>query len=528
MATKALRPTVLCILDGWGYNPNQYYNAVLQAKTPNFDRLWGEQAQREKTAFLQASERAVGLPDGQIGNSEVGHTNIGAGRVVYQDILKISKAIEEGTLKEAPALKRHIEALKKSKGTCHVMGLVSPGGVHALDEHISAVAKEISSHGIPTIVHAFTDGRDVPPQDAINTLPKFIDSLKGSKVTIGTVIGRYYSMDRDHRWERVAKAYRAMVSAEGVAKNAASPIDAVRQAYDAKQTDEFIEPTVVNDFKGMKDGDGIFVANFRSDRAREILCALADPDPPEGVKKEIDVTKRPKFADICGMVQYSERHEEYMGEPVFPVKDIQNVLGEIVAKAGLTQLRIAETEKYPHVTFFFNGGREEPFENEERILVPSPKVATYDLKPEMSAPEVGEKLCNAVDSGKFDMVICNFANPDMVGHTGSLPAAIKAVETVDTCLGNLLESVKRQRGAVIVTADHGNCETMWNPETNGPHTAHTLSKVPVIFADYSEKADDDLQLNDGALCDIAPTMLTLLGVEQPKEMTGKSLLTKRT
>jgi len=332
-------------------------------------------------------------------------------------------------------------------------------------------------------------------------------------------------MDRDNRWERVGTAYDAMVSAKGVAKGCSNPMDAIKQSYDADTGDEFILPTVIGDYSGMKDGDGVLMANFRADRAREILLALADPEPSPDLQLGSERAAQPKFANVCGMVKYSDRHEKWMGQPIFPEKDIQKPLGEVAADHGLTQLRIAETEKYPHVTFFFNGGREVPFENEDRILVPSPKVATYDLQPEMSCPEVAEKLCEAIDSGKYNLVIVNFANPDMVGHTGFLDAAIKSVEACDDALGKLIESVKKQNGSLIVTADHGNCETMWDDEIDEPHTAHTLNRVACILNDFSGD-ERDLKLNDGALCDLAPTVCELLGIQQPEEMTGTSLIRK--
>jgi len=517
------RLAVLCILDGWGYNERVQNNAVLLGNTPNFDKLWAKHSQRGQLAFLHACEKWVGLPEGQIGNSEVGHMNIGAGRVVYQDICTIDNAIEDGSLKSQDALVNHIKALKESGGTCHLMGLVSPGGVHASQTHIAALANEVNANGVPVVVHAFTDGRDVPPQDAIKTLPEFIKSLDAG-IKVATVTGRYYAMDRDNRWERVGQAYDAIVQAKGKAPTVDDPVKAVQQAYDNKTTDEFILPTIVEGYEGVKEGDGILMANFRADRAREILLALADPNPPEELGLGSERPERPSFANVCGMVKYSDRHAKYM-EEIFPEKDIKKPIGEVVADAGLSQLRVAETEKYPHVTFFLNGGREEPFPNEDRILVPSPKVATYDLQPEMSAPEVSEKLCAAIDSGKYNMVVINFANPDMVGHTGSLPAAIQAVEAVDKCLGELMASVERQKGVLITTADHGNCETMWDYAIDEPHTAHTLNKVHVMVADYTGE-DRQLRIQDGSLCDLAPTILEVLGVPQPEEMTGKSLLVK--
>jgi 2,3-bisphosphoglycerate-independent phosphoglycerate mutase len=504
---------------GWGYRETAADNAVVQAHTPHFDSLFGSRVQVGQVGFLDACEREVGLPVGQIGNSEVGHMNIGAGRVVYQDICTIDNAIEDGSLTSNEALVAHIDALKASGGTCHLLGLVSPGGVHAMQDHVAALANAVAAAGVPVVVHAFTDGRDVPPSDAVGTMPDFLASLSDG-VTVGTVTGRYYSMDRDNRWERVITAYDVMVDAKGVAPGVATPLEAIDQAYADELTDEFINPTVIGDYGGMKDGDGLLCANFRADRAREILQVLADPAGfPDGCE---DRGTRVKFADVCGMVKYSDLHEGYMSL-IFPVKDIQKPLGEVVADHGLKQLRTAETEKFPHVTFFFNGGREDPYENEDRILVPSPKVATYDLQPEMSCPEVGERLCAAVDAGTYDFICVNFANPDMVGHTGDLQAAMAACASVDVCLGNLNESVAKQQGILIVTADHGNCEKMYEEATGEPHTAHTLNKVPFILVDHSG-GEAEHKVRSGRLADIAPTVLQLLGLPQPPEMTGESLI----
>ena len=512
---------VLCILDGWGYRETAAHNAVVQAQTPNFDALYGVHSQRGQVAFLDACERDVGLPVGQIGNSEVGHMNIGAGRVVWQDICMIDNAIEDGTLETQDALTQHIARLKASGGTCHLTGLISPGGVHAMQSHVAAVANIVYRAGVPVVVHALTDGRDVPPQDAVNTMPEFLEALDEG-ITIGTVCGRYYALDRDNRWERVGQAYDVMVSAKGVAPAVGTAMEAIAQAYENDLGDEFVQATVVGDYAGMVDGDGLLMCNFRADRAREILAALASPQPDEELGLGSERAAQPCFADVCGMVVYSSAHEEYMSA-IFPPKDIRKTLGEVVSAAGMTQLRTAETEKYPHVTFFLNGGREEPYEGEERILVPSPKVATYDLQPEMSCPEVGSRLCAALDEGKFNLVVVNFANPDMVGHTGDLDAAIAACEAVDECVGNLVASVRSRKGAIIVTADHGNCEKMYEEATGQPHTAHTLNKVPCILADYSDSSQEH-KLRSGRLADLAPTLLHLLGVQQPEEMTGESLI----
>lgn len=506
--TKPPRPVVLCVLDGWGYRDDDADNAVRQGRTPVHDRLWAEGPR----AFLRTSGADVGLPDGQMGNSEVGHMNLGAGRVVLQDLAKVDDAIDSGRLAQSPALRRHIEALRKSGGTCHLMGLLSPGGVHAHQRHMAALARIVAEAGIPVAVHAITDGRDTAPQAADGFIETFQRDIAEARNTrIATVDGRYYAMDRDKRWERIEQAYDAIALSKGTRAN--DPVAAVRAAYDGDTGDEFIEPTVIGDYAGMKDGDGVLFANFRGDRAREILTALLDPDFQGFDRRPI------RFADACGMVEYSDALNPFMGA-IFPPKDLTRVLGEVVAERGLTQLRVAETEKYPHVTFFFNGGQETEFAGEDRILVPSPKVATYDLQPEMSAVEVTDRLVAAVDRGAYDMVIVNYANPDMVGHTGSLPAAIKAVETVDACLGRLEEAVRRQGGAMLVTADHGNCETMRDPDTGGPHTSHTLNPVPLILANGPK----GVSLRDGRLADIAPTMLYLMDIDQPEEMTGKNLI----
>ncbi len=461
-------------------------------------------------AFLRTDGREVGLPPGQMGNSEVGHLNIGAGRVVMQDLPRIGDAIESGEIKKAPALTGLIDKLKQSKGTCHLIGLVSPGGVHSHQDHGAALAHILTEAGVPTVAHAITDGRDTPPQSAGDDLKRFTAALPKS-VPVATVLGRYYAMDRDKRWERVGKAYAAIVEADG--PRFADPQAAIADAYSKKQFDEFIVPAVIGDYRGIKDGDGVLCFNFRADRVREILGAMLDPDFSGFPRR-----RKIKFAAAVGMAQYSDDLDELMPS-IFAQQTLPHILGEVAADAGRTQLRMAETEKYPHVTYFFNGGREEPYAGEERIMVPSPKVATYDLQPEMSAPELAAKAVAAIDSGKYDMIVLNFANPDMVGHTGSLPAAIKAVEAADTGLGKIADAVVRQGGALIATADHGNCELMRDPATGGPHTSHTTNPVPVLLVGVG-----DAKLVDGRLADLAPTMLALMGLPQPKEMTGHSLL----
>jgi len=500
------RPVMLVVLDGWGWREEVADNAVRQARTPAFDRLWAGSPH----AFLATSGRDVGLPEGQMGNSEVGHLNIGAGRVVVQDLPRIGDAIASGEIATAPALVRLVARLRESGGTCHLMGLASPGGVHSHQDHAAALAQVLARAGVPTVVHAFTDGRDTPPRSAADDLAR-LEAALPSGVGIATVCGRYYAMDRDKRWERVAKAYDAMVSAEG--PRFASAGDVVADAYARDVSDEFIVPAVVGGYRGMRDGDGVLCFNFRADRVRQILSALLDP-AFAGFPRRRTV----RVADAAGMTEYSADLNAFLGT-VFPPQPLANVLGEVVAKAGRTQLRMAETEKYPHVTYFLNGGAEAPYAGEDRILVPSPKVATYDLKPEMSAPELTDAAVAAIGSGKYDLIVLNYANPDMVGHTGSLPAAIKAVETVDAGLGRIAEAIARAGGVLLVTADHGNCELMRDPQTGGPHTAHTTNPVPVLLAGAG-----NVRLADGRLADLAPTLLALMGLPQPAEMTGASLI----
>jgi len=501
------RPVMLVILDGWGWREDPADNAIRQAKTPTFDRLW----QNLPHGFLRTSGQDVGLPGGQMGNSEVGHLNIGAGRVVLQDLPRIGAAIASGEIARAPALIDFIGKLKASGGACHLIGLVSPGGVHSHQDHAAALAKILSSAGVPVLVHALTDGRDTPPQSAADDVKRLIAALPKS-VAIASVCGRYFAMDRDQRWDRVAKAYNAMVEAEGPRFPDAPAV--VAAAYANKQFDEFIVPAVVGDYRGMKDGDGVLCFNFRADRVREILSAMLDPDF-SGFARNRFV----RFAAAVGMTQYSDALDRLMAT-IFPPQTLKNILGEVVADAGRTQLRMAETEKYAHVTYFLNGGREEPFSGEDRIMVPSPKVATYDLQPEMSAPELTDKAIDAIASGKYDLIVLNYANPDMVGHTGSLTAAIKAVETVDAGLGRIAQAIEKSGGALLVTADHGNCEMMRDPQNGGPHTAHTTNPVPLLLVGARNRA----LVAEGRLADIAPTLLELMELPKPTEMTGASLL----
>jgi 2,3-bisphosphoglycerate-independent phosphoglycerate mutase len=431
---------------------------------------------------------------------------------VAMDLGMIDLSIEDGEFEKQQALVDFIVTMKKSGGTAHLIGLTSPGGVHAHQDHIVEAARIIAAAGVPVAVHAITDGRDVAPQSAREQIAKFeADLPEGAKVV--SVSGRYFAMDRDNRWERVAQAYDAMVKAMG--ETAPDADIAIANAYERGQTDEFIKPTVLTGHTGIHDNDGIFFLNFRADRAREILRAIGEPG-----FAEFDVGTRPKLAALLGLVEYSTRHNAYM-TTMFPPRDIVNTLGSWVAQKGLRQFRLAETEKYPHVTFFLNGGKEEPEVGEDRYMAQSPKVATYDLQPEMSAAEVGDKFVEAIKDG-YDLIVCNFANPDMVGHTGILSAAIKAVETVDTQLGRVIDALEAVGGAVIVTADHGNCETMVDPVTGGPHTAHTTNPVPVVMFGGPE----GVSLRDGLLSDLAPTLLELMGIEQPAEMTGKSLIVR--
>ncbi|MEP5760892.1 MAG: 2,3-bisphosphoglycerate-independent phosphoglycerate mutase [Litoreibacter sp.] len=500
------KPVILCILDGWGLSDETKGNAPHLAQTPHFDRLMAEYPNATLTTFGPD----VGLPSGQMGNSEVGHTNIGAGRVVAMDLGQIDLAIEDGSFFEREALQLFINEMKSTGGTAHILSVISDGGVHGHLRHALAAVKALCDADVPVVVHAITDGRDVGPTTAMEFLDEFIDALPQG-ATIGTVSGRYYALDRDNRWDRVEKAYRAMLHGQGA--TAADPIEAIENAYSDGVTDEFILPTVLGDYTGVADGDGLFCLNFRADRAREILAAIGQPD-----FDEFDVSQRPKLIARLGMVDYSVAHDTYM-TTVFPKQTIKNTLGAWVAQKGLKQFRLAETEKYPHVTFFLNGGRETPEEREDRDMPKSPKVATYDLQPEMSANEVSDALVAAIGRG-YDLIVVNFANPDMVGHTGDIDAAMKACEAVDTGLGRALEALDAAGGAMIVTADHGNCEMMINPENGAPHTAHTLNPVPVILIGGPENA----KLRTGRLADLAPTVLQLMGLDLPPEMTGESLI----
>lgn len=512
------RPVVLCILDGWGNREENDNNAIILGTTPHYDALIASSPR----SLLNTSGLAVGLPEGQMGNSEVGHMNLGGGRVVLQDLPRINHSIEKGEFLSIESLNTSIQALKKSGGTCHLMGLLSPGGVHSHQNHMIALARAFDDAGVPVALHAFLDGRDVAQKSAENFIRTVEQEIAGLKnVKIATLCGRYYAMDRDQRWNRVVKAYANMVQANGL--KAESALEALQSSYADEIVDEFVLPVTLGSYAGMKDGDGLVMANFRADRAREILSAFVDPDF-EGFERGLPID----FACRTGMVSYSRALDRYV-EVLFPKEELADTLGEIVARNGMTQLRIAETEKYAHVTFFFNGGSEDVYEGEERILVPSPDVATYDLQPEMSAPELTDKLTKAIRSEKFDLIVVNYANPDMVGHSGNLKAAIKAVEAVDHCLGRVQEALIDGGGTMLVTADHGNIELMKDPESGQPHTAHTTNLVPFILVNSSAASaklapDMTFKMKNGNLCDVAPTLLSLLGLEQPIAMTGSSLL----
>jgi 2,3-bisphosphoglycerate-independent phosphoglycerate mutase len=502
----APKPVVLCILDGWGIGPDPDTSAPAQAHVPTFNDLWATCPHATLTTFGPD----VGLPSGQMGNSEVGHTNIGAGRVVAMDLGAIDLAVEDGSFARNPAILDFAAKVRAAGGVAHLMGVVSDGGVHGHIAHMIAACRALTGLGVPVALHAITDGRDVPPSSGAGFLAQLVAALPPG-ASVATVIGRYWAMDRDNRWERVERAYDAIIQAKG--ETAPDPARAVSISYAKGETDEFLAPTVIDGYTGAKDGDGLFCLNFRADRAREILSAIGDP-----AFAAFEAGTRPKWSALLGMVEYSDSHNTYMPS-AFPKRVLVNTLGEWVSTHGLTQFRLAETEKYPHVTFFLNGGREVPYPGEDRAMPPSPKVATYDLQPEMSADQVSDRFVAAIEKG-YDLIVVNYANPDMVGHTGSLPAAIKACEAVDRGLTRALAALTARGGAMIVTADHGNCEVMVDPVTGGPHTAHTTNPVPVILVG----ASPGTVLRSGRLADLAPTLLQLMGLPQPAEMTGRSLI----
>jgi 2,3-bisphosphoglycerate-independent phosphoglycerate mutase len=500
-------PVVLIVLDGWGFRPGREGNAIELAETPTWHRLWAG----ARRTLLDASGLPVGLPDGQIGNSEVGHLNLGAGRVVPQDIVRISQAIGSGEFSRLPPLVDLCASLKRGGGTLHLMGLIGNGGVHALDQHLLAAVRLAQLHALPLAVHAWLDGRDTPPQSALAFMQELVDGLAESRgrAVVSTVVGRYYAMDRDRRWERTKIAYDAMV--HGMGEPAPDPVSAIRRAYEAGETDEFVKPRVVTGTPRIRSGDGVFCFNFRADRMRQIVRALAVEN-----FAEFDTGPRPTVT-LVTMTQYDET---FPFPAAFPPMVLSRIVGQVVSEHGMTMLRTAETEKYAHVTYFFNGGVESPYPGEERVLVPSQRVATYDLCPEMSAPAVTDVLCQAIEAGRHDFILCNYANGDMVGHSGVLSATVAAVEAVDRCLERVLRSAERRAATLLITADHGNCELMIDPTTDGPHTAHTTNPVPFLIV--GDEGGGPLR-HGGALCDVGPTLLRMLGLDPPPEMTGRDL-----
>ncbi|MEO8335129.1 MAG: 2,3-bisphosphoglycerate-independent phosphoglycerate mutase [bacterium] len=503
-------PVVLLVLDGWGYRAESEGNAIAMANVPTWDRLWA----KAPRTLLEASGEAVGLPAGQIGNSEVGHLNLGAGRVVKQDLVRISHAISDGAFFRNPAFVQACDQVKANNGTLHLVGLIGSGGVHAIDTHLLALIDLASREQVSRVaIHAMLDGRDTMPRSGHGYLVELLSRTTG-RAMLASVGGRYFGMDRDNRWERTEKWYHSVV--EGVGPSATDPLSLVAQAYERGVTDEFIEPTVIVGDDGaplapMRDGDAVICFNYRSDRMRQIVRALTDPE-----FKGFDVARRPTL-----FVVTMTRYDQTFTAPIaFPPQSMARILGEVLSAAGLTNLRTAETEKYAHVTYFFNGGLETPYPGEDRRLVASQKVATYDLAPEMSAFGITDVLTSAIAAREHDFVLCNYANADMVGHTGSVPAILKAVETVDQCLARVVAAAEKAGARLLVTADHGNCEMMIDPATGGPHTAHTTNPVPFLIVD----TDSEHAMRDGgALCDVGPTILRLLGLEQPSEMTGRDL-----
>ena len=508
MAQK--KTLALIIMDGWGDNPVHEFNAVFNGKTPVLDSLSAQYAHTD----ISASGIDVGLPDGQMGNSEVGHTNIGAGRIVYQELTRITKAIQDGDFFKNETLCAAVDKAVKADKAVHIMGLMSPGGVHSHEDHILAMIKLAAQRGAKKIYfHPFLDGRDVPPRSALEYIGKFEDLFKELGVgRFASVVGRYYAMDRDNRWDRVEQAYDLLPQGTSQFPSYPTIKDAIEAAYARDENDEFVKASVIGDKVAMEDGDAMIFMNFRADRARQITRAFVNPDFDGFARKVV-----PQLADFVMLTQYAA---DIKTACAYPPEDLVNTLGEWLSSHDKTQLRISETEKYAHVTFFFNGGVETVFPGEDRILIPSPKVATYDLQPEMSSQELTDKLCAAIESGKYDVVICNYPNGDMVGHTGVYDAAVKAVEAVDHCIGRVVESLKKVGGECLITADHGNCERMKDMTTGQPYTAHTNLPVPFIYV--GRKAH---MREGGRLSDIAPTMLYLLGMEVPKEMTGKSIVT---
>ena len=505
--TLKKKTLALFILDGWGYREDPTNNAVAAANTPNLDQLSRDYA----STLISGSGLDVGLPPGQMGNSEVGHVNLGAGRVVYQDFTKITKAIEDGTFQQNPALVTAIENAAKNGKAVHIMGLLSDGGVHSHQEHFYAAMQLAQDNGVKQIyLHGFLDGRDTPPQSAVNFVKQAEEQCaKLENAQVATLIGRYYAMDRDNRWDRVSLAYNMLVSGESEFK-VASASQGIADSYAREQTDEFVKPTIVGDYAGMQEGDAVLFMNFRADRARELSHALIT-DSFTGFER----VYRPKI----NFVMLTEFESTLKAPIAYPAEPLVNVMGDWLSQHNKTQLRISETEKFAHVTFFFSGGKEDEYEGEERILIPSPDVATYDLQPEMNSEKLTDAIIESIEAGKYDVIICNFPNGDMVGHTGKFDAAVKACEAVDACIGRIVEALSKHGGECLITADHGNAEQMLDPSTGVAHTAHTSEPVPFIY--FGRPATIR---SGGTLSDVAPTMLHLMGMPQPKEMTGTPIV----
>ena len=506
----AKKPVALIIMDGYGLNETTEGNAIAAAKTPNLDKYFAEYPHTK----LEASGLAVGLPDGQMGNSEVGHTNIGAGRVVYQMLVKISKDIEDGTILENKALLDAIKSAKENNKALHFIGLLSDGGVHSHNEHLYGLLEMAKKNGLNDVyIHTFHDGRDVPPTSGIDYMQQLVDKMDEIGVgKVATICGRFYAMDRDNAWDRVEKAYNAMVMGEGI--EAADPVEAIKNSYANDVTDEFIVPTVIDKNGMIKEGDSVVMINFRPDRARQITRTFVDPMFDGFVRK-----KGYFPVNYVCMAQYDAEMPNVT--VAYPPEQLTMTFGEYISKQGMSQLRIAETQKYAHVTFFFNGGEEQQFDGEERILIKSPDVETFDMKPEMSAYEVCDAVCDAIEADKFDVIILNYANCDMVGHTGVFDAAVAAVEAVDECVGKMVDAILAKGGKAIITADHGNADCLIDPENKSVFTAHTTNPVPMIVI-----GEGDVELKEGRLCDLCPTMLDMMKFEKPAEMTGESLIVK--
>ena len=506
----AKKPVALIIMDGYGLNETTEGNAIAAAKTPNLDKYFAEYPHTK----LEASGLAVGLPDGQMGNSEVGHTNIGAGRVVYQMLVKISKDIEDGTILENKALLDAIKSAKENNKALHFIGLLSDGGVHSHNEHLYGLLEMAKKNGLNDVyIHTFHDGRDVPPTSGIDYMQQLVDKMDEIGVgKVATICGRFYAMDRDNAWDRVEKAYNAMVMGEGI--EAADPVEAIKNSYANDVTDEFIVPTVIDKNGMIKEGDSVVMINFRPDRARQITRTFVDPMFDGFVRK-----KGYFPVNYVCMAQYDAEMPNVT--VAYPPEQLTMTFGEYISKQGMSQLRIAETQKYAHVTFFFNGGEEQQFDGEERILIKSPDVETFDMKPEMSAYEVCDAVCDAIEADKFDVIILNYANCDMVGHTGVFDAAVAAVEAVDECVGKMVDAILAKGGKAIITADHGNADCLIDPENKSVFTAHTTKPVPMIVI-----GEGDVEIKEGRLCDLCPTMLDMMKLEKPAEMTGESLIVK--